>query len=264
MGLDVYLVSKDEKAYDDAHEAAFDAWWETAKDLDEEARKASREAANLPPFQGRKDVPSERFPEHLFNRRYLRSSYNGSGFDRAVPDFTGQDHGLYWIFESVRGDADEYEFELTEGSVKALEEAKQRALDVAEQLRTCDPIRAESASAMRGRADHLWSDLPTEAEVLAWYREEKAKHAEREKTPFGEGYSTAKGTVYGFTKGIEVLAVTSGRASLFGDPQAMVVFRVKPEALESYVQSAEITAEFCDEAIALIRKDGSAFLHWSS
>jgi hypothetical protein len=263
MGLDVYLLTKVEKAADDAHEAAFDAWWETAKDLEGDERDASRKAANIPPGAGCTEVPSERYPKHLFNRRYLRSSYNGGGFNRAVPDFLGEDKGLYWMFEPVRGESDEYEFEMTDGSVKALEEVKARALEVAEALRTCDPLRVESAGVMTGLAEHMWSELPTEEQVLAWYREEAAKHADRMKDDmFGEGYSSAKGTVFGFTEGLEVLALTTGRNFLGG--QAIVVYRPKREVLESYVQSAEITAEFCDEAIELIRKDGSALLHWSS
>ncbi|WP_027946570.1 hypothetical protein [Amycolatopsis taiwanensis] len=269
MGLDVYLYSKGEQAYSDAHEKAWEDWWETAKDLDDEARKVSREAANLPPSPGLPSAPSEKYPEHLFDRRYLRSSYNGSGFNHAVPDMIGsngagdyphQRGSLYWIFEPVRGDSDEYEFELTEGSIPALETAKARALEIADELRKCDPLGVMSESPLFGAAEHMWRELPTESEVLDWYRSEKDRNANRN-TAWGESYSTAKGLVFGLTEGLEVLAVTLGRDSL-GRPSAILVYR--SQARDSYVQSAEITAEFCDEAISLIRRDGAAFIHWSS
>ena len=128
MGLDVYLYSRAEQESDSTHG----------------------------------DVVSEKYPEHLFNRRYLRSSYNGGGYNRAVPDFLADPDrpaaygSLDWIFEPVRVEPDEYETELTEALIPALEQAKARA-----------------------------------------------------------------------------------------------------------IEAAEITAEFCDEAIMLIRRDGSAFMHWS-
>ena len=222
MGLDVYLYSKAEAASEDyAHE----------------------------------DVPSEKYPDHLFNRRYLRSSYNGSGFNSAVSDFIGGDSDLYWIFEGVK--RDEYEeAALTAENIPALEEAKDRALSVADRLRGCDRLRTETPRAgIIGPQDHLWSKLPSADKVLDWYRSETAHSASF------ESYSTAKGSVYhtGFT----ILAITLGRDPL-GGPAPVVVYRADDETLDSYIQSAEIVAEFCDEAIGLIQRDGEAQIFWSA
>lgn len=256
MGLDIYLYTREQNEQNDAHEKASDAFYEREDWPSDAERQAARDA--LPPYVGYTDVPSERYPDHLFNRRYLRSSYNNSGFEGAIPEITGQRHGLYWIFEPVRT-GDEYETELTGASIPALEQAKARALQVAEEIRTCDPLRTTTARCILGTRDHLWGQAPTEEQVLAWYREQKEENAER----YAEGgYSNAKGAVFGFTEGMEVLAATSGR-DLLGGPAAVLVFRLGKEAHESYVQSAEIVAEFCDEAIALIRKDGSCSMHWS-
>lgn len=282
MGLDVYLYERAQQEASDAHSVAWDAWWERfgGRDEDDPAVKQSKlehemgieghEAdcsdcvkAAVPEYAGSSNVPSEKYPEHLFNRRYLRSSYNGSGFNRAVPDFLGDSErgSLDWIFRPVLA-ADEYETELTEKAIPGLEQAKTRALGIAEELRKCDPLRVIDATAMLGPVDHLWSQLPTDDEVLAWYRSEKARHQAAPADPFdSDWYSTAKGSIFGFEKGAEMLAMTLGR-DILGRPCAMAVYR--SEAVDSYIESAEITAEFCDEAIMLIRRDGSAFMHWSS
>lgn len=256
MGLDIYLYTREQAEQNERYEVASNAFYEREDWPSEAEREAARDA--LPEYVGRTDVPSERYPDHLFNRRYLRSSYNNSGFEGAVPDMVGKQHGLYWVFETVRG-SEEYETALTEASVPALEEAKARALQVAEELRTCDPLRTYSSSCHIGPAEHMWSEPPTEDRVLAWYRQEKEENAER----YADGgYSNAKGNVFGFAQGMEVLAATVG-CDVLGRPAAVLVFRLGKEAHESYVQSAEIVAEFCEEAIELIRKDGSCLMHWS-
>ncbi|MEV1245179.1 hypothetical protein [Nonomuraea sp. NPDC049750] len=257
MGLDIYLYTRDQEQANNVHDKASEAFYEREDWASESERKAALEA--LPPYATYEKVASEKYPDHLFGRRYLRSSYNGSGFNRAVPDMVGKEHDLSWIFEPVRGGSDEYSFELTEGSLAALEQAKARALQVAAELGGCDPLRTMTESGMVGPQDHLWSQPPTEEQVLDWYRSEKAKNGERDDT-WGEGYSNGKGTVLGFKKGLEVLAVTLGR-DILGRLSAVIVYR--SEALDSYIQSAEIVAEFCDEALSLIKADGSCFMHWS-
>lgn len=259
VGLDVYLYTRDEEERSNLHNEASEAFYgqDNYESLTEEEKKAGEET--IPPYVSAEDTPSHSHPDHMFNRRYLRSSYNKGGFNSAVPDFTGEDHGLYWIFEPVRGDTDEYSFEMTEGSITALEEAKTRSLQVAEELRACDRLRVGSAEALIGTAEHLWQAAPSEEHVLSWYREE-AKRFKESQPPWGESYSNAKGTILGFSKGTEVLAITVGEG-VFGHPEAFFVYRA--EDADWYVQAAEITAEFCDEAIELVRRDGSAFIHWS-
>lgn len=202
----------------------------------------------------------------------------------------GEDHGLYWIFEPIIGDDPEPdETEMTEFSIPALEDVKKRAMQVAQEITESDPLRTFTVNAMLGEAEHMWSQLPTEEQALAWYRQEQAEHvaraaqrkAEGKESPFGDdgGYSNAKGMVLGFTKGEEVLAVTLGANPLAGLsaqmppntlggqmgllPQAVVIYRMAEQEKDSYIQSAEIIAEFCDEAIVLIRTDGVAHMHWS-
>lgn len=272
MGLDVSLRTKGYTEKDKAYDKAYDAVRESGEWVKMTIeQKAEWRKANPYPWEGEEEVDatSRKHGEHLFTRRYLRSSYNSGGFNRAVPEMTGTDHDLYWIFEPVLGEVEQYSVPLGPEHVDALLECRTRALQVAEAIRASDPIRVTNATAMVGASEHLWQSLPTEDEVIAWYREEHLRHLKRlEEHPdqdewFGDGgYSNAKGAVLGFQKGIEVLALTVGRDSI-GQPAAMAVFRLGPEVKEDYAISAEITAEFCDEAIELIQRDGGASITWS-
>lgn len=262
MGLDIYLYTKEQHEANQKHAVANEAFYgrEDYDDLTEEQR--TELSAAIPAYTRHVDVPSERYPEHLFNRRYLRSSYNGGGFNRSVPEMVGEDHGLYWIFEPMGREWDGDEGVLTAADIDPLRASKARALQVAEEIRTCDPLRTISEGLMVGSPDHMWHEPPTEEQVLAWYREEKKRNEGRDSMFGGESYSCAKGLVLGFTEGLEVLAVTVGR-DVLGRPAAVLVYRLGKEAIDSYVQSAEITAEFCDEAVGLIERDGSCHISWS-
>jgi hypothetical protein len=263
MGLDIYLYTRQQQDADAVCDKAHSDYWEEWGDKPDSPEKTAAHEA-IPAYEGSTDVPSEHYPNHLFNRRYLRSSYNAGGFNRAVPDIVGEDHGLYWIFKPIIGhNAEPYETELTTSHLSSLEDVKKRALQVADEIRQSNPLRTETATGMIGSAEHMWQELPDENQVLEWYRSEKAGHIDK-LNPWGRddySYSNAKGTVLGFNKGVEVLAVTLGKS--FMGPAAVFVYRLGDEAKESYVQSAEIVAEFCDEAVDLINKDGSCFMHWS-
>lgn len=262
MGLDIYLYSATDAAANKLHDDASNEYYERS-DYDEltEARREELRAA-IPPYTPHVDVPSERYPEHLFNRRYLRSSYNDGGYNNAVPQMIGGGGSLYWIFEPMGREWDGDEGTLTSADIPSLQESRKRADEVLVKLNGADRLRTMDATAMVGGPDHLWSEWPREDEVLAWYREEAAKHAAKpDLHGMGEGYSTAKGHVLGFTKGLEVLALTVGRDAI-GMPCAIAVYRAV-DGHESYVQSTEIVIEFIDEAISLIERDGSADLSWS-
>lgn len=260
MGLDIYLTDVKRAQEIDDHEKLTDELWqqvEAGKITEEEYRE------RRPEYPGRGDVASVAYPDHLCNRRYLRSSYNESGFNRAVPNFLGDEErpgDFYWIFEPLgRNFGEEYEVKLTTADLPRLELCRRRAVEVAEELRTCTPLQATQATTMLGDREHMWSTPPSEEQVLAWYRDEVARRAE---SPGFESYSNAKGTVFGFEHGLEVLAAATGR-DILGAPVAILVYRPSADSLEHYVQSAEIAAEFCEEAANLIQADGAAVMTWS-
>lgn len=252
MGLDITLYSAAERTQDDRHWAEWNALYDRKESGVIDDAEFDELVKAITPHRGSSDKPSERYPEHLFDRRYLRSSYNDAGFNRAVLDFLGEDRGLYWIFEPMGREWDGDDGLLTSDDIPLLEQSRARALSVAELLRDSDGLRATATRApIIGTLDHLWSALPSEDEVLRWFREERPETSFR-------SYSTAKGEIY--KDGLTVLAITLGR-DILGLPAPVVVYR--SEAIDSYVQSAEITAEFCDEAIDLIKQDGTAYISWS-
>lgn len=261
MGLDIYLYERVQAERNDAYDAACEALYTPGPDgksprdrmSDDEYKTWSREHDTYTPSRA---VPSESYPDHLFNQRYLRSSYNDSGFNRAVPDITGQDHGLYWIFEPLGRDWREGDDGwLRVKDVDALWECRVRARQVAAELREAEaPLRASDVSILPGPQDHLWSEPPTAEQALEWYREQRKRESSF------TSYSCAKGAV--FSDGFEIVAATVGR-DVLGQPAAILIYRLDKETLESYVQAAEITAEFCDEAIALIVRDGACRMSWS-
>ena len=264
MGLDIYLhtraYAEAEKVYDDAWEAIYNRF--EKGEISDEERKRLNSRLEPPPRENADAITASAInPEHLFNRRYLRSSYNGGGFNRAVPDFLGDESAtLYGIFAPLSGATEEPDSRyLTAADIPALRESRERALDVAKRLGDCDPLRVDDANGMVGPG-HLWNRPPTAEDVLAWYREEAEKHAEMPPGAGFDSYSNAKGVVLGFDKGLEILAVTVG-VDLLGRPCALFVYR--STAVQSYIESAQITAEFCEEAIALIERDESVYMIWS-
>jgi hypothetical protein len=259
MGLDIYLYSKADAEANRAHNEASEAFYGRPDydELTEEQKDEIRKT--IPPYANHNSAPSERYPDHLFNRRYLRSSYNGGGFNHAVPELLGSANGSYpkergsldWIFEPVRLE-DQYDIELTVGSVDPLRQAKARALEVVEALRASDRLRVLTVSS------NVFSEPPTHTDddALRLYREAVAAGRIQ---PDG-WWSNINMDVFG--DGLTVLAAIPGKAT-FGVPGVHLIYRQRDEGLDSYVQSAEIVAEFCDEAIALIERDGSCSMSWS-
>jgi hypothetical protein len=110
VGLDIYLYTAEQAARNAAYDKAVEEWYggEDGQSPHDKATDEERKAWSAAhSYTSYEDVASERYPGHLFNRRYLRSSYNGGGFNRAVPEMLGHADGdeergsLYWIFEPM-------------------------------------------------------------------------------------------------------------------------------------------------------------------
>lgn len=252
MGLDVYLYTKAEREANDAHNVASEALFGRPDydALPESEKKALYEA--LPSYASHENPASEQYPDHLFNRRYLRSSYNGGGFNRAVPEMVGENHDLYWIFKPMGREWDGDEGTLTKDDVPKLQASKARALEVAEELRRADRLRVVTVSPNFLLAPPTHGDT----DALAMYRKVVR---ERPIAP-DDWWSSRDMDVFG--DGLPVLAAIPGKAS-FGVPGVHLIYKQDAEIVDTYIQSAEIVAEFCDEAISLIERDGSCSMSWS-
>jgi len=270
MGLDIYLFPADaaakRKLYDDASEALYEEGpdGKTPRDLmtDDEYKAWSAEHRYTP----HEDFPSAAYPSHLFNRRYLRSSYNDSGFNHKVPDLLGTAGeaeypnargSLYWIFEPMGREWDGDEGTLTSADVAPLRAARARAVEVVDGLKASDRIGVTTVS------PNLFGGPPKlrDHDALAMYREHMATRTGAFADD-GGSYSTNGGDLNVFGgKGLTILAAIPGMDTF--TPGVHLIFRMEDEAFDSYVQSAEIVIEFCDEAIMLIERDGSCEMSWS-
>lgn len=253
MGLDIYLYPR---AASEANKVHYSIWNEdadghyAAESMSDDERKAWGEEH---PYVRHENVPSEKYPEHYFKRTYLRSSYNSGGFNNVVPAMVGGSGDLYWIFEPLGRDwrQGEDDAPLTTAELPGLREARERALRVAAKIRESEPLRVITVT------ENLFkpNDDIDDERALAIYREEAEKvvHADM------GWYSNGRGEFFRKDPPT-ILAAIHGRQ--LGRPAVHLVYR-DAEGATWYAEAAEITAEFCDEAIALIERDGSCEMSWS-
>ncbi len=268
MGLDIYLYTAAQAAQNDAYDKASAALYADGPDgksprdgmTDDEYKEWSAEHSYTP----YEDVPSHAHPDHLFNRRYLRSSYNSGGFNHAVPEMLGSSGvddakypnergSIYWIFEPMGREWDGDEGTVGADDVVRLRACRVRALEVADALRSCDRLRVVTVG------PNMFSPPPmhTDNDALAMYRQHAA---EREIKPDDWYLSGPDLEIFG--DGLKILAAIPGKAT-FNVPGVHLIYRQQDDGIDSYIQSAEIVAEFCDEAIDLIERDGSCRISWS-
>lgn len=186
------------------------------------------------------DIPSKANPKHISNRTYLRSSYNGSGFDSVAGNLTG--HGLGWVFEKMLAGGDDPnsgDFSPTDAE---LEHARIRAIQLRDMMAGAPELAAtfERAQSLRPQ-DGL---LTSEEAALETYLEETGRE-----NPFaaigGGGWSNAKGVFYP-DEPLEIHAVMPGRG-LLGDIGVYLIYK---KDLTYYKEMCEIIIEFIDEALS--------------
>ncbi len=192
-----------------------------------------------------KDVPSKQHPDHLCNRRYLRSSYNEGGFNTVMRNLGLPD--LYAIFQPPQnGDIGEPGPEIETVSTgdedwpfsyywtpspATLFAARERAVRAVELLRNMRFLRATRLMALG------MSPAKDGQEAIERYKKEiaDAKH------DFGS-WSSRNGTF--FRKPFEILGAVEGHMETF-------LIYEDPENHAHYVATCEIIVEFIDEALAL-------------
>jgi len=263
MGLDVYLYTKDQEEHNRLHskeEADFyggEDWplYDSKTDEEKADFKANRKYPN---YVCGTDVPSVKHgSDKLCNRRYLRSSYNGGGFDSAVPNMTGNpEFGFDWIFDPVKAYGD-YLIPLDKDAVEPLHKARKKAVQVVEALKAVEkPVGVLSVS------QNALSGSPTarKPDALDFHKAQMAKIPDMGSWGTG-GWSSGGGDFFG-VDGLRVLSAVPG-VDILGLPAVHLVYALPEDAAHSYIETAEIVVEFIDEALELIKKDGVCFLHWS-
>ena len=209
---------------------------------------------------------SQAYPEHMFTPTYLRSSYNEGGFNTAVPILAGNaDYSLYWIFEpapflvfSV------YDEETGEGgeegwdtsSIGGLEMARNRCLEVVKSLAESDGLTATTVSAINA----FRQDKPTASPVDAVNIHRKT-FANRDNNAF-QSFSNGEGVFFGKDEGLTVVSAIPG-VDILGSPCVHLVMKDQNNNTDWYKQAAEITVEFIDLAIEVIKREGKVEVVWS-
>ena len=136
--------------------------------------------------------------------------------------------------------------------VEKLRECRSRAVEIGEALRSSDRLRVTTVS------PNMFRPPPevTDDQALEMYRKVVAEGRVRADDGW---WSNVDMECYG--GGLTVLAAIPGKDTF--TPGVHLIYRAQDDGFDSYVQSAEIVVEFCDEAIALIERDGSCEMSWS-
>jgi hypothetical protein len=266
MGLDIYLYTKAQQLQNEAHsKEETDFYGEEWELYDEKTEEEKEEFRNNRQYSYccNTDVPSRNYPDEptLNNRRYLRSSYNGGGFDSAVPKYLGRQATYEWIFgEAIKIREQEYDKWWTEEDIPALKNAAERAYQIADDLRELKtPLSVLTVS---GNMFSAPSQL-TDTDALSWAKGEAEKENDEMLKFFGGGgWQNATGHYFTLASPLKVVGAVPG-VDIFGHPAVHLVYQPEEEARESYIQSAVIAGEFAEEAIELIREDGSCYVSWS-
>lgn len=177
-------------------------------------------------------VKSALHPEHICTPDYLRSSYNGSGFNSVVGNACGG-RDFAWVFEPVL--TDDYPFA---ASKDGLAECRKRALTLQADFVATEPVGVEFYSAIPLRPD-LYDVRSDEDAIKAW-RAEQSGNA----TSNFCNYSNAKGYFYGDP--LTVKAILPGKG--FMGPGVYIICE---QNQTFYREAFDVLIEFIDNALSM-------------
>lgn len=196
------------------------------------------------------ELPSVRFPDHLFKVGYWRSSYNHSGFDHVMCERLGADATLAAIAGATD---DSYEhFPDWYAIIERAKDVKERWIaagkSVADQLRVIETMLVGPNSGDAYPYD-------SERELL----DEVAGEIADDKDAFLSAYHSGKKSF--FRDGIPVVAVALVKRR-FGGTALALVSKVSSEHLDWYTQALDIVIETAEYVLA--QDDPSEwYLIWS-
>lgn len=240
MGLDVYLYEQEPAEY------ALDRRLEAGEITEAEYEKESESLGDT--WTSRDDVPSEKYPEHLFKKTYLRSSYNEGGFNHVAENLTG--HDLYWVF-GIKGVDDRLKT-----TKEALRTARTRAQKLVKEMIVAPGLAVTTVSPNEFIEGH--GKGVDEAAAIRLTVEQIEADKKRKPFPFdaedGSHWYSNRDGEYFMGKPLEVIAAIVGER--FGKPATLLVHA---QDNSWYVQAAEIVVEFIDHALTMKHP----FISWS-
>ena len=217
------------------------------------------------------DIKSEKHPDHMCNRSYLRSSYNDSGYNSVVGKLIGKE--LYYIFgvhfdgvHEMEGYVPYDEKTETGGwwvpTPEHLEKCRERAVEVltelsaiARPLRCFDVSFYEFTEHVKPLKSHEAIQYVYDAIAKQEERDANLTEEQRASGMFSAGsYSTGQGYFHLGTP-VTVVAHVVGINAL-GTPCIHVVYE---DDISYYIQTTEIVVEMIDTMLA----NPGASMSWS-
>lgn len=187
-------------------------------------------------------LPSAQYPDHLFNIGYWRSSYNASGLDRILGNYTGTSMG------ELVGYTGEYEF------VPDWAASRDRIIQAKKDLEA-----ANTDYSVYVVDTYHGPRAEDENGVLRIFQEHLSRAKGEKPGPFaGSGYSSIDGHFH-ISNPMNVVAAIPMKAVLSGVSVGLVV---EQPLHESYWQSLDIMVETCDHVLSH-DDPHNFFLHWS-
>lgn len=239
MGLDIYLHDRGRNLHfgEDENGKIPEKWYE----------------------QDRSQAKSQKYSDHYCERTYLRSSYNGSGFDRVVGNLIGE--SFYTIFGPEIPDGalnpdypDEPDYYVdkriptVEGRKELLRKALVRAREVTAKLKAVEMPLSAMAIDAEGFEPPVDEEeaIKKVTEEYKRHQEHLAQHPDR-KDWIGGWYSNRSGHYFFGDKQLEVIAAFP-TVDILGRRAVMLVSK---RDITWYIQAAEITEEFIEYALTL-------------
>lgn len=184
----------------------------------------------------RVEMPSPKYPDHLFKIGYWRSSHNDSGFNRMLRKFVGKD--LYDVIQEVRSGTTHVKPNWKD----ALHNAQRLQTSFAKFLEAFGPYKVQEISSNPFKS--LQEETVTsESEALTAFLSEINKGVNAK-----VGWQGKHGILY--PKGIEVLGVIEGKSMspVHGEVEAQyLIYKPKLEEGQGpydwYTQALEIVIE---------------------
>lgn len=258
MGLDIYLyhydvepsiVIENERAFEAACEknwkkmGKYESLTQEQKDKVNAQNDLLKEKFGIDDYTDKRshkiEQDSTKYPDHLFKIGYFRSSYNGGGFNRVVPNL-----GLSSL-NDIFSAPDEYMF--TPDWEKAKENALQTARDIREVIQKGHNLRCAFVSANIFGAPRRVE----EEKAIAMVQEQLSKTHD----PEWSSFSNQDGEF--FLNGMTILAAIPG-IGVLNQQGVNLIFR--DDSLDWYAKACEIIGETCDYVLT---NPGHYNLHWS-
>lgn len=212
------------------------------------------------------DEKSDKHPDHLCTKAYLRSSYNDGGFNSVVRRLLNKD--WYWVFGIEFGGIEAapgyvpYDEETDMGGEWIptnfyLEGCRRRAEQLVEEMKAVErPLRCTDVTAYDNAPPKTAEEaIALVSEKLAERKRLMAEDPKKHEM-WGGSYSSADG-LFSLDNPMPVIALVNGK-NVLGMPCVHVVYEATD--FNWYIQAAEITVELIETMI----DNPGASISWSA